>query len=376
MAALTTLPNELLDHVLSHLASDPPPSNRNFCDLPSHNLTASPDAPLKNISRADKRCRALSLPRLFAHARYELRYQSHFLAFLRENDLGRHVKTVVVSVRTVYTDTETPLWWEELFLEIDPLSVTVIAPPFIFGDMAATSLYQKDGWAFNLPLQMMQFQQTARNKAHTRLLEPGEHGTFFNARPWSTLFFNEGSSLSAYSTYEYYLLRVPSLMDTWGQSLTSPPATPQSVITPSMALARLTTFHYTAIFPFYNHTNLVLKLLRTMTSLRSFTIQLSPGPGSTILDEETARSAALDASDPWMELETSYALVAHTVRYLGVQGRLDEFRTMDYALPILRETIDGKLVRVLSEKWVHDGEGFWKKRPVAGSAGGGEEDDE
>lgn len=367
MAALTTLPNELLDHILSHLSTDPPPSSRNFRELPSHSLTASSDAPLKNISRVDKRCRALSLPRVFAHSRYELRYQTQFLDFLRQNDLGRHVKTVVVSVRTVYRGTETPRWWKELLHELDPLSVTVIAPPYIFADMADTTLYQKDGWAFNLPLQMMQFRQPAWDKPHPRVLEPNEHDTFLNARPWTALSFNEGSSLSAYSTYEYFLLRVPSLMDTWGQSLSSPPATPQSAITPFIALARLTSFHYTAIFPFYNHTNLVLKLLRTMTSLRSFALQLSPGPGSTILDEESARSSALDANDPWMELETSYALVAHTVKYLGVQGPLQEFQTLDYAAHILREIIDRKLGRVLSEKWAHDGEGFWKKRPVSAS---------
>lgn len=359
MAALRTLPNELLDHIFSYLSTEPPPSTQNLRDFPSHELTCAPDAPLKSTSRVCSRFHALSRPRLFAHARYELRDQARFLAFYYETGLSRHVKTVAVSVRTVY-GSEQPRWWTEVVRALEPDTITVIAPPYVFADMAGTTLYGKDNWAFNVPLQIMQFRQKDPRNHAFELSDSDD--TFFGMRPWSAIHFNEGSSLRAYSTYEYFLLRMPSLMDTWGQSLSSPSASPPAGITPSPALSRLTSFDYTAIFPFYNHTNLVLKLLRTMTALQSFTILLSPSPGSTLLDEEKRDSGALDTNDPWMELETSYALVAHTVRFLGAQWRLKEFRTWDYRVMMLREVIDGKLERVLNEGWVHDGGGRWNRR--------------
>lgn len=396
MASLHILPNELLDHVFSLLDDDnnddnlnSPPSVQSLRQLPSHGITSSAISPLKNLCRVSARCLAVARPRLFRHARYELRDQDRFLAFVvRDTDLARHVRTVVVCVRSIFRGSERSNWWRGLFAQphlLDPDAVTVVAPPYMFADMAPRcgGLEETDSWAFHLPLQIMHFRQpTPRPRPrpkpppadngqgqdkHAVVAGQGDDATreeeeeedFLLSRPWTEILFNEGSSLHAYSTYEYYLMHPPSVMVRWGSvdplqsSLTELPY-------PASAIARLTSFCYTAIFPFYNHTNLVLKVVRNMTSLRHLGMQLAPGPGCTVFEEEQ-QTGVLDPNDPWMELETSYSLISHSVRYLGVQGRLEEFHTYDFQLPALRESLSEKLARVLGERWVHDGNGLWRR---------------
>jgi hypothetical protein len=353
--SLDTLPNELLSHVLSFLSSDPP-SAQKLRQVPSHGITASPVVDLKNVSRTSSRFRELSRPRLFTHTRHELRDQERFLAFLQQHDLTRLVRSVVVSVRTIFPGSEKPLWWTRLLEEVNPENLTVVAPPYMFADMANCSLKDTHTWAFNLPLQIMQFRQPSQRLPGFQ--KPADD-TFFSARPWTEVLFNEGSSLKAYSNYEYYLLRVPSFMEHWGSV---DPLQSKELPYPVEAISRLTCFHYTAIFPFYNHTNLVLKVIRNMTNLRHLSFQLAPEPQSTIFEEEQ-QLGTLDPNDPWMELDTSYKLISHSVRYLGVQGSLVEFRTFDFKLRALRDTLVSKMNNTLKGKWTHDGTGLWLKEP-------------
>ena len=379
MFSLNDLPNELLDHVCSFVsaardddhgdAGDDDgrfPSVQNLRDLPDHNITASKSFPLKNLSRVSSRWLAATRPRLFCHARYELRDQDRFLAFCRQHCLTRHVRTVVVSVRSIFRGSERDLWWSDLFAVLDPDSVTVVAPPYMFADMARCRFEDTHAWAFHMPLQTMHFRQLKSRaladdgKDTTAENEGTNSDNFFTARPWTEILFNEGSFLRAYSTYEYYLLRAPSVMVDWGsvEPLQSPV---RELPYPASAITRLTSFCYTAIFPFYTHTNLVLKVVRNMTSLRHLEMQLAPNPGSSVFEEEQ-QTGSLNPNDPWMELDTSYQLLAHSVRYLGVQGKLTEFLTHDYRLDALREILSQELARRLGAKWDHDGNGLWRRR--------------
>ncbi|KAK2745347.1 hypothetical protein FQN55_006252 [Onygenales sp. PD_40] len=357
-ASIERLPNELLDQILSFLASDPAPSSQKLREIPSHSITSSPTTDLKNIARTSSRFLGLSQPRLFAHTRHELRDQDRFLDFLSENGLARHVQSVVVSVRSIFPGSEKPLWWTRLLEEVDPKDITIIAPPFIIADMANCSLDNAHAWAFELPLQTMQLRQPSQPPLDFQ--KPEGDDTFFSARPWTEVLFNEGSSLKAYSNYEYYLLRVPSLMDHWGSV---DPLQTKELPYPVGAISRLASFHYTAIFPFYNHTNLVLKVIRNMSSLRHLSFQLAPQPSSTLFEEEQ-RTGTLDPNDPWMELDTSYSLISHSVRYLGVQAKLVTFRSFDFELEALRSNLVSRIGSTLKNKWTHDGNGLWMKNPV------------
>ncbi|EGC47738.1 F-box domain-containing protein [Histoplasma capsulatum var. duboisii H88] len=355
VASIETLPNELLDQVLSYLSPGPPPSSRKLRQVPAHSITSSTALDLKNVSRASPRFRALTRPLLFAHTRHELRDQDRFLDFLREHELAPYVQSVVVSVRSIYPGSEKPLWWVRLLGEVDPRHLTVIAPPYMFAHMALCHLDGVHSWAFELPLQTIQFHRPAQRSVP--LPNHGSDDTLFSARPWTEILFNEGSSLRAYSNYEYYLLRVPSIMDHWGSV---DPLQSKELPYPVAAISRLTSFHYIAVFPFYNHTNLVLKVIRNMSNLRHLSFQLAPQPNSTIFEDEQ-RAGTLDPNDPWMELDTSYSLISHSVRYLGVQGKLVEFRCFDFELGALRDNLVSRIGSNLKGKWAHQGDGLWLK---------------
>ena len=50
--------------------------------------------------------------------------------------------------------------------------------------------------------------------------------------------------------------------------------------------ARLTSFSFIAIFPFYNHTDEILKSVRKMKKLQKLFVKLCPEPDSTVLNDE------------------------------------------------------------------------------------------
>ncbi|OIW23528.1 hypothetical protein CONLIGDRAFT_637495 [Coniochaeta ligniaria NRRL 30616] len=118
--AIETLPPELISHIFFFL-DGPAPSDVRLRDQPSPSMLASPDAPLKAVSRVSKRWRAIALPVLFRHIlwafdRWDLVFPDAgsatfdaagnpitlpLLSFIRENNLGRCVEslTLVVSDR-------------------------------------------------------------------------------------------------------------------------------------------------------------------------------------------------------------------------------------------------------------------------------------
>ncbi|KAK2879288.1 hypothetical protein FQN49_001009, partial [Arthroderma sp. PD_2] len=349
----------LLDLILSFIGATPPPTSdeRALRDLPSHAITSSKTTDLKNVSRVCRRFQEFSREYLFSFCRYELRDQDRFLAFIKRHGLTEHVKSITVSVRTIFPGSEKKLWWKTLFQHLNPEVVTVVAPPFMMAEMAQCSLEDTHTWAFDMPLQTMQFRQQPSLQTNFERSEGDD--TFLSSKPWTELLFNEGSSLRAYSNYEYYLLRVPSIMNHWGSV---DPLQAVELPYPVSAISRLMSFHYTAIFPFYNHTNLVLKVIRNMTNLRYLSFQLAPPAGNDIFENEQ-RTTTMDPNDPWMELNTSYSLIPHSVRYLGVQGRLVRFRTLDYDISPLRSTMFRTLRAVLKATWLEDGQGLWIKRP-------------
>ncbi|KAK2741119.1 hypothetical protein FQN57_005720 [Myotisia sp. PD_48] len=363
MADIHSLPTELIDLILSFVGPNSPPTfdTQTLRELPSHAISSSRTVDLKNTSRACRRFRELSRKYLFDYCRYELRDQDRFLAFLCDQNLAAHVKSVAISVRSIFPGTEKALWWNTLFEVLNPEVVTIVAPPYMIANLAHCSLEDSHKWAFEMPLQTMQFRQSPSSSSSVRLSfhPPEGDNTLFSSRPWTEILFNEGSSLRAYSNYEYYLLRVPSIMNHWGSV---DPLQRTELPYPVDAISRLTSFHYTAVFPFYNHTNLVLKVVRNMTNLRHLSFQLAPTPESDIFQKEL-QTSTLDPNDPWMELHTSYSLIAHSVRYLGVQGKLVEFLTLDYKLAPLKANVFNTFQLTLMSRWRHEGDGLWVKRP-------------
>ena len=165
---------------------------------------------------------------------------------------------------------------------------------------------------------------------------------------------NEGSSLKAYSQYEYFLRRTPSLMS--ALNLT------RSTDADAM-FVNLSHFAYTAIFPFYNHVDEVLKSVRKMKNLKSFATKLCPEPDSNVVEDELADALGhIDINDAWMEFDTAYTLVAHTVIFLTVEGVLEEFHVDDVKMEGIRENLEQVVSARLQEWWVYGGNGLWKRK--------------
>lgn len=356
---LESLPNELLDQIISSLAT-PPPSVTRLSQPPTYRIARGSTRNLKHLALVSSGLCALVRPRLFVHACFDLRDQDEFLAFMARADLAQTVISVVARGRDSPENREDRFWWRRVLRDLDPVRITLVAPPSFIGATLGTHIMDGHGWAFEISLQLVHLVRDGRpgdmREGYSQLAE--EHSSILSARAWRAFQFNESSSLKAYSHYEYFLFQVPSLFTHWG-SLAAPPGRPAE-LPQSLSLNRLTTFNYTAVFPFYNHVKLVLDTVCLMTCLQSFSTQLAPCLNDRVIELE--QRGSIDPSDPWMELATGYSLIAHAVRDLGSNGCLRMYKAFDYQFDALRPELSSILGDILGEnQWAHDGQGAWRK---------------
>ncbi|KAK5101946.1 hypothetical protein LTS08_004405 [Lithohypha guttulata] len=208
--------------------------------------------------------------------------------------------------------------------------------------------------------------------------------SILGAKPWSSMRVNEGSNLAAYTKYEYFLKKPPSLMSNVQTFLNVVPANANpelmhkafGVSAPCITsihdvLSQLEEFSYVAIFPFYNHVDQILKCIRRMTALKKLFVKLCPEPESTVLDDEIkAAEGHFDINDPWNEMSVAYTLVAHTVRYLGIEGKLECLIVDDFKVEAVREAIVSTVSGVLVDPWLYDEHGGWNKGVITVTANG------
>ena len=136
-------------------------------------------------------------------------------------------------------------------------------------------------------------------------------------------------------------------------------------------MGRLTSFHYTAIFPFYNHVDDILKLVRNKMQLECFSVKLAPDPESKIIEVEQSQGR-IDLADAWMELETAYEIIAHNVLSLGYTSSLVRFQSLDFGIEGIRSSLEKKLNDHLSTSWTYLDNGTWSKEshPKTENSGG------
>lgn len=347
-SSLGLLPNELLDLILSELSTEPP-SARKLHHPPSLDLTQSRTKDLKHLAQSSSALLEFVRPWLFRHARLDLCDEPAFRSFVTNSGLNRYVSSIVVIGIDSPGHRADPHWWRSLVQYIDPVRFTVLAPPVFIGKTLGTPIMDGDSWAFDIPLQVLQLECDRL----TDIPDSGSQPSLLPLRPWTSLSFNESSSLRAYNHYEYFQFQTPSVLAEWGGS---PHVTLRHIFIPH-SLRGLSAFSYTAVFPFYNHVRLVLDALVLMPNLRSLSMQLGPEEGNTITESE--QRGSMDPSDPWMELETSYSLIGHAVKH-SFQV-LKVFSTRDFQL----QAIQLELLAILNEHlgddsgWMHDGRGMW-----------------
>ena len=273
LASLADLPNELLDHVLEFLDGQCP-SERNWHQRPALDIAGSARTDVKSLSLTSKSIRALALKRLFAHVCLDPNQSPAFLGFVDRYALAPRVQSILARMTEPCRLILHPLWWARLLNAVPALTFTIICPPYVFAEFASKSIVDVDSWAFNMPYQIIRFRQS-RSAAMQHTSFNDDHD-LFSARPWTEFSVNEGSCLKVYSQYEYFLRRTPSLMN----ALLLRPSPGLGAM-----LAKLEKFTYTAIFPFYNHVEDVLKNVRKMTSLQHLRFRLCPDPESSVIDD-------------------------------------------------------------------------------------------
>jgi len=303
------------------------------------------------VSMTSKRFRSIVLPRLFTHARLNPYHLSPFLSFLHTSSISHHVKSIVACLQGPCNHLH-PAWWARLLNEIPAISFTIVCAPHVLAEFVSTTIVGVDSWAFNMPYQIIRFRQGRESAAQHISLR--HLPNIFSARPWTDFSVNEGSSLKAYTTYEYYLRRTPSLMATLHVH--------QSTEADAM-YTNLTSFTFTAIFPTYNHVDEILKSVRKMTNLKFLHTKLCPEPQSSVLhDEITEAHGHIDVNDPWNEFDTSYTLIAQTVIFLTVEGQLEELRVDDVKMEGIRETVEASVTQRLQQWWTYAGNGVWRRQ--------------
>ena len=345
LSRIEQLPNEILDQIISYFSPDPPSYSR-LRRLPSRSIASSNRIDLKNVSQVSSRLLGLVRPFLFSHAFLDLQSESEFLSFISRHDLARYVQSIVIIGCDVPESRGALFWWRRVLRCLDPLRITVVSQPSFIGAMLGVT-GDADSWAFDIPLQTLHLGQDKRQRNCVQPFSFEEPSSLLSARIWTSFGFNEGSSLKAYNHYEYFHYKVPSLFSSL-----------RNMGPICIFLDSVTSFHYTAIFPFYNHVHRVLEFVGGMSNLQSFSVQLIPDRRD---DVEIEAKGSMDPSDPWMEIESGYSIILNSlVLSLGNTGPLKEFVACDYnILPggqsgIQWDTLDGT-------EWFHDGNGTWTR---------------
>lgn len=311
---LFDLPNELLYQICT-LLDRSPPSQEQFTALPCFSWTTSQRKDLKSISAVSKRLRCCVLPLLFRNAQFCARDLTEFLDFIDQHNLQKDVLSIVANINEPYNESH-PAWYSRLLNDIRPLTLTVCCSPTTFRALAGlTEVEPSDDWAFRMPYQFLELCQAPAVAALDIAYDDPMPG-LIDAKQWSSMRFNEGSSVAAYTTFEYFFKRPPSLLldmqsylknsATALESIQSCPSLESRIVSSPTAIRNairsLREFSYVATFPFYNNFDQVLTCIREMSSLQRLFIKICSDPESGVLDEEIqAAGFHLDINDPWNE---------------------------------------------------------------------------
>lgn len=310
-AQLLDLPNEILNQVIRYLDSDICLEQR-FHSHPRNTWLELEERPLTHISVSSRRLRQLALPVLFRRARLNPIHLTDFLTFIHQHTLEPTVHSIVAHIEGPLSHIH-PAWWCRLLNAIPTPTLILVGSPSSFSEPAKLHITVSDSWAFNIPYQLLELKQSPL--AARQQIAYSNLPSIFAARPWHSLRVNEGSMLLAYTRYEYFLKKPPSLMADLqlllsdyttsanaGIDAIPPEMMPHSIMLIHRLFEMLRWFSYTAVFPFYNHTDEIMKCVRRMKRLERLEVRLCPEEGTRLLEDEMgAAGNRIDLNDPWNE---------------------------------------------------------------------------
>lgn len=352
---IESLPEELLLTIVDYLESDPP-SQKRFWFEPSLGLTDDPEnVTMKNLSRISKRWRRLVVPSLFKFLRLRLdptslqeaNYDSAEMAwpqyihtayrsmfeFLETNGITNRIEKVTLLIgvtdacslpRSLHEGAAGEWryaacaeFWHQMFCEIDPCGVVIVAPPLELACLLNCSIDISDGWAFSdMNFHLLELAREGVEKSNgcngdARDVVPSKFpdvagSSLLHLRPWTHVGLNEGSFLAAYATYEYFERGPPSSVHSIMNCLMPSHAGEQQGEVANKSgggLSSMKSFSYAGIFPFESHFR---SLAPVLLHVESITLQLGPTPQQHGILNSKQRVGKAELEDCWSEILNSY----------------------------------------------------------------------
>jgi hypothetical protein len=287
-----------------------------------------------------------------------------FSRFIEQHDLKHHVKSVVVITDKEYElrhfgTAEAPLAravatiWAQIFSILEPARLVVAAPPTTLAVLLDTHVISSDTWAFNMDMHYIELRQPTPSRLdHMRSnCERSWSSALIHYRPWHHLGYNEGSSISAYSTYEYFLKQSPKILYLILVRLAKE----------VQPCCNITCFSFTGVFPFVTNVTAIFRALLQIPTLRKVAVQLAPGPENNLLSEPN-RMGRAQSGDIWLEWHESYKVIASHLDVFDFEDGA-EFESRDCASKNLAQEV-GEYMDILRERghgWrISDGKkGVW-----------------
>lgn len=337
--SLIDLPPEIIGNIVSHLSDGQDLLFNSWQEEPSTDIVDFYQQTFQTLSQTCHYLRGVALSRLshvttvvFKSRRdcHEAEIQSTLQALEAAKRFSGSDKVSVINVIVRFLEPEFSLDTESLpqgFMqkccsrlvnETKPKYLTILFPSQLFPFLSSghssgqrEMISPHDSWAFDMPLHVLHLscqEQYFRSEADSLW-----------DKPWSTITLNEGSSLKAYSTYDFHTKQNPSLFLDHRFC--------KNVIK-NMWSVTVREFEYVAVFPLVNHLNRILTQLRFLTNLRTLSTRLAPHENSSILlDMSKVRKAQF--RDLWSSLEENYASIVGYVLLMRQKHRLRKFKALD-----------------------------------------------
>ena len=346
MASLLNLPLELLEQIISVLTEGETLSTKLLHEEPSDALLQSGYHPLKDFSLACRATRQLCFPSLFSAIKVDINNADEFLRFAETNNLFSRVDSLLLysGLSPQTQDFSNCNIWLPMVRVLDsasPSVLTVVLTTSLFQKIIPYDLDLSDEWVFRIPCQVLQLRtpqdQVALSKPSRGALDSQN---LFQIREWTHCIFNHGSSINAYSSYEYFLKKTPSIFNPQDYSEVGRKMT-------EGGFANLTSLDYIAIFPI-DHMYSFTQCLGSMKKLKCLRVQFAPTLSNNVLDDPVAMGKC-QPGDLWLEFEECYENLTAYIRRTWDAGTisLEEFISLDYVNPSLRELLDGIVGTIL-----------------------------
>ena len=348
--SIADMPGEIVDGVVSELAQTKPASTREALEEPSPELLDSDYKPLKNFASTCKAFRRAAFYSIFQYLRIgfdiftpntsesadassclmNLAMLARFVTHYQLTDiLGL---TLFFPAQTKFGDHYLPDFINTLFSyilsDLNPAVLTLIATPTVLSHLMQIQINDEDVWAFGLRVHILQLKQGKLKNKRTIKSQSSLPSDFTNpastllkARPWKAAILNEASSLSVYSSYEYFGKRTPSIL--FDSQLHANPTT-------FSCLSTLRHLTYVIVFPIARHIRELAQALVGLRSLETLTTQLTPSLNAreNVLENQEAVGRA-NLSDLWMETSQSYDILAQDIGINLMASRLRRWTAKD-----------------------------------------------